>query len=634
MVKKRKKILYHSDFSLLKTGFGRVAKLLLPYLYKTGKYEIVHLCCGAPESSAAFEKVPWKCIGVINNDPVIAERISKDPKMSQMAGYGALVTDKVVKDEKPDVYIGVQDIWGVDFSISKDWFPKINHLIWTTLDSLPILPTAVEAAKKVKNYWIWSDFATKALNKMGYKHVKTVHGPLDEDKFYRLKDKERKSLRGRFNIPEGAFVVGFVFRNQLRKSVPNIIEGFKKFVDKHPKENIYLLLHTHWGEGWNIYKLADEYKLDKGSIITTYFCEACGGYQVRPHNGERTKDCTACGEEKALVTTSVSSGISEYQLNEVYNLMDVYCHPFTSGGQEIPIQEAKLTELVTLVTDYSCGEEMCYPEANSLRLGWHEYREAGTEFIKASTDPKSICENLDRVYKMSPERRLEKGKKARQWVIDNFSINKIGKAFEDFIDSCEPTDESIYELIDNKKDYLAVIDPNLSTGEWLDELYKNVLGSEGDDQGKSYWAGEISKGRSRSDVEAYFRQVAYKEISENQDIKDFIDEDDKGKRILYVVPESAGDVYMATSLFDSLKKAYPNYNLYVATNPQYFDILDGNPNIHKVIPYFNAMDNLLEMEGRGDHEGYFEVALLPHINVQRQLTYTHNAKDKIMFKLV
>jgi len=630
---KKKKILYHSDFSLLKTGFGRVAKLLLPYLHKTGKYEIVHLCCGAPEDSFSFDKVPWKCIGVINNDPAFQDRINKDPKMAQMAGYGALVTDKIVKQEKPDIYIGVQDIWGVDFSISKDWFPKVNHLIWTTLDSLPILPTAVEAAKKVKNYWIWSDFATKALHKMGYKKVKTVHGPLDESKFYRLDDKRRSELRSSFGLPEDAFVVGFVFRNQLRKSVPNIIEGFKKFVDKHPKENIYLLLHTHWAEGWNIYKLADEYKLDKGSIITTYFCEVCGAYQVRPYNGERTKDCPSCGQEKSLVTTSVTSGVSEPQLNEIYNLMDTYCHPFTSGGQEIPIQEAKLTELITSVTDYSCGEEMCYPEAHSLNLKWHEYREHGTEFIKASTDPNSIRDRLDEVFKMTPEDRAKKGKKARQWVIDNFSINKVGKIFEDFLDSCGEIDKSAYDIIDKKKDHLAVINPNLSDQDWLTELYKSILGTEGDESGIKYWLSELSGGRTRGEVETYFRQVAYKDISENQEVADFVDKDDKGKRILYVVPESAGDVYMATSLFDNLKKAYPKYNLYVATHPQYFDILDGNPHVHKVIPYFQSMDNLLQMEGYGDHEGYFEVALLPHINVQRQLTYTHNAKDKIMLKL-
>ena len=43
---KKKKILFHSDFALSKTGFGRNAKALLSYLYKTDKYELVSLCGG------------------------------------------------------------------------------------------------------------------------------------------------------------------------------------------------------------------------------------------------------------------------------------------------------------------------------------------------------------------------------------------------------------------------------------------------------------------------------------------------------------------------------------------------------------------------------------------------------------
>ena len=89
--------------------------------------------------------------------------------------------------------------------------------------------------------------------------------------------------------------------------------------------------------------------------------------------------------------------------------MDVYCHPFTSGGQEIPIQEAKLTELVTLVTNYSCGEDNCTEDSGSLPLDWEQYREHGTEFIKASTKPESIAEQLKKVYYMSPEERTERG---------------------------------------------------------------------------------------------------------------------------------------------------------------------------------------------------------------------------------
>jgi hypothetical protein len=103
-----------------------------------------------------------------------------------MASYGQHYLDRVIKEEKPDVYIAVQDIWGIDFALDREWFKKITSVLWTTLDSLPILPSAIEAAKKVDNYWIWSDFATEELNKMGHKHVKTVPGAV-EDKYFSRK---------------------------------------------------------------------------------------------------------------------------------------------------------------------------------------------------------------------------------------------------------------------------------------------------------------------------------------------------------------------------------------------------------------------------------------------------------------
>ena len=180
---KKKKVLFQSDYSLAKTGFGRNARAILSYLYKTGKYDIVHYCVGAPFSAAFLEKTPWKSIGTLPDNEEERQSIERDPNLAKTAAYGDYYLDKVVEEEKPDVYMAVQDIWGVDFATKKKWFNKIPSVIWTTLDSLPILPTAVEAAGQVKNYWIWSNFATKALHDMGHKQVKTVHGALDTKMF-------------------------------------------------------------------------------------------------------------------------------------------------------------------------------------------------------------------------------------------------------------------------------------------------------------------------------------------------------------------------------------------------------------------------------------------------------------------
>ena len=99
------------------------------------------------------------------------------------------------------------------------------------------------------------------------------------------------------------------------------------------------------------------------------------------------------------------------------------------------------------------------------------------------------------------------------------------------------------------------------------------------------------------------------------------------------MPQSIGDVYLSTSILPNIKKLYPNYNLYFATQPKYYSILDGNPHIHKMIPYFKEMDNLTLLEGKGDHKGYFEIAFLPYLGTQKVLNYMHNGKDKIQFDL-
>ncbi len=627
------KVLVQSDFSLAKTGFARNAKAILSYLYRTGKYDIVHYCCGVNYSNPHLQATPWKSIGCLPDSQLEMEMLQKDPAVSKLASYGAHFLDKVIKDEKPDVYIAVQDIWGVDFAIDKPWFSEINSVIWTTLDSLPILPSAISNAKKIKNYWIWSNFATKVFHKEGHEHVKTLHGALEDEAFHKLPDSTRLELRKKFNIPKDAYVIGFVFRNQLRKSVPNLLQGYKLFKDRNPKAKTRLLLHTHFGEGWNILRLAKEHGVPVDEIICTYACQKCSAYEVKVFEGQ-DRQCPNCGAEKAQVTAQVGCGVTEPQLNEVYNLMDVYCHPFTSGGQEIPIQEAKLTELITLVTDYSCGEDMCVKDAASLPLEWSEYREAGTEFIKASTCPKSIAKNLKKVFAMKPQDREKMGKQARKFTIENYSVKVLGEQIEKFLDSCEKTSYD-FSCAVLQKNPAAEIPDIPSDGDWLKFMYKNILKMDVDenDEGHKYWTQEISKGIKRKAIEEYFRQVANKE-NEGQkttSLRDLVD-DTGNKRMLLVLKESIGDVVLATALFEDIKNRYPDHDLYIATDPLYFELLEPNPFIHKVIPYAPMLESELNVIHRGrvsdkredEQHGVFDVYCNLPIMTQKVLNYLTN----------
>ena len=362
----KKKILIHSNHCKMFTGFGKHKKNLLSYLYKTGKYELIELSNSLTWSSDATKLTPWKCVGSLPDDQELIREIQKDPKRSQMLAYGSESIDKAIDEFKPDIYLGIEDIWGFNGYFEKPWWNKVNCIIHTTLDSLPILPDAVVAASKIKHYFVWASFAEKALHELGHNHVKTVRGSLDVDNFYKLPSDQVQKIRKVFNLDD-SFIIGFVFRNQLRKSVPNLLDGFKLFCANNPSVKAKLLLHTHWAEGWDISRLLKEKNIESEKVLTTYFCKNCHNYHINSFVGNGI-NCPFCKAVKTCETTNIKNGVNEQQLNQIYNLMDVYCHPFTSGGQEIPVQEAKLTELITLVTNYSCGEDCCSPESGGLPL--------------------------------------------------------------------------------------------------------------------------------------------------------------------------------------------------------------------------------------------------------------------------
>lgn len=105
------------------------------------------------------------------------------------------------------------------------------------------------------------------------------------------------------------------------------------------------------------------------------------------------------------------------------------------------------------------------------------------------------------------------------------------------------------------------------------------------------------------------------------------------KRLLFCVPESAGDVFLSTSLLGSLECNYPEFDLYFACKPQYKDMLKGNKYVHKTIDYNPVMEHAMLMEGFGNWEGLFSVAIMATALTQRHINYHHNGVDVIGFDI-
>ena len=569
MSEKRKlRVLFHSNHSKMVTGFGKNMKNILLNLYNDPDIEVIEAANGIYYGGDV--KTPWATYGTAPSEKSLVQQIGSDAGRVQAAGYGYYTIDQIVEECKPDVFVGIEDIWAFREFEQKPWWNRIPKIIWTTLDSLPLLPDVKQTYEKTDKFLVWASFAEEEMKRLGFPNVETLHGAVDYSHFRPLEN--RKEIREKFNLTD-EFVIGFVFKNQLRKSVPNLLDGFKIFKDRNPEAKAKLLLHTDWSErhqGWDILRFLEEKQILMEDLRASYVCHKCGNYFIHPYIGEE-KDCPACGSQKTVHTKTSAVGVSESQLNEIYNCMDVYCHPFTSGGQELPIQEAKAAGLITLVTEYSCGTDSCYEHQGGIPLKWSEYREPNTQFIKATTCPEDIADQLEKVYLMRPERKQRIIDNGQKYIQEKFSVDKIISRLKEII-------------LEAHANFVPTI---------VEETPKQT----------------------------------------NPNFEDLLDKDDEGRRLAVVIPQSEQDVFLVNSLIENIKKTYPEYNIYFITKQEYFELIEDNPFVHKLIPYQDGVDSLFLLEGKADHKGYFEIAFMPHATTQKFFAYHHNGKDKLQFKL-
>ena len=551
------------------TGFGKNMKNILLALHEDPDIEVVEAANGVPFGKDL--QTPWESYGTYPNNPRILQVLQKEPAKKRAAQYGYYNIDDIVEKVNPDVFLGIEDVWAFREYEKKPWWNTTKKIIWTTLDSLPILDQALDMEPKCDQMLVWASFAEDAMKELGHDTVATVHGAVDYSHFKPLEN--RDELRKLHNLDD-SYVIGFVFKNQLRKSVPNLLEGFNRFRKENPEVKAKLLLHTDWAEkqmGWDIPKYLKEKNLEDGSVLATYVCHKCDDYFLQPYDGE-DKSCSSCGGEKCVKTKNSGRGVREKELNEIYNIMDVYCHPFTSGGQELPIQEAKAAGLITLVTDYSCGTDSAYEHQGGIPLAWNEYREPSTQFIKATTCPDSIAERLKQVYEMDEESKSKLIETGMKYVQEKFSVQNTVSQLKHYIKNVKLRSSKEDKKEENKK-------TNKTS-------FEDLL----------------------SDVEI-----------EN--------------RIAVLMPESGGDVLMVNSLMKNLNGLYPDKKIFFFTKKEFFPFIDDNPFVHKVLQYDPQLDNLLKLEGSGPNKGYFDMAFIPNVGTQKVLNYIHNGKNKNQFEL-
>ena len=206
------------------------------------------------------------------------------------------------------------------------------------------------------------------------------------------------------------------------------------------------------------------------------------------------------------------------------------------------------------------------------------------------------------------------GKKAREFIKNNYSIEVIGKKLEDIIDSFPEVDYD-FEFKQEKRDEKYNPPEIEDDSSWLIDIYKGVLKVELDhnDEGHKHWMASIKNGAKRSDILNHFKSVASGENSKIDSNESSVPVDfstilktSSKKRALFCINSVPEDVLLVTSLLSDFNKKNPDFDIFFATDPKFFQMVSTNPNIFKVIPFQPEMNDEKIMLGAGLEDNYFD----------------------------
>lgn len=624
----KKRVAIHTDHSTLFTGFGKFKRAILRYLYKTGKYELLEFSNGIQHGAPELSRLPWKCFSTLPTPQEQAQIDSIQDKgqkenEQRQANYGKYGIKKLLRENKVDFLWSAQDSWGVDFLPNLPEVKNVTFIPHVTIDSENLLSSQIDLAGSVDKLYTWASFALREYAKYGYNNVEFLPGCIDSSNFFPLEENEKRNLRKRFGLDD-SFSIIYTFRSQLRKLVPNLLDGFKLFKEKYPESKAKLILITSTQEGWNIKELMEQRGIQNSDVYFAYFCRHCKHYELRPFFGN-DQNCPNCGAEKTFNTINIVHGISEEQLNECYNCADMFCSVFSSGGMEIaPSIESKCVGLPTACTGYSCGEDIIGEDRGGINIEFEKYYEFGSSFVKSSSQGFQVLDAIEKVWLMTEEDRREFGLKGRNFVLENLSPEVIGKRIEEIIDAAPYANWENWTPLQKTPLYQPL--PNLSPQDFVLDLFKNMLHEKVDKNNSQvkHWTEHLTRSSDYQGVYNHFVNVARQFNAQLNhktiDFGELLDSTDE-KRLLVCMPESAGDVLMVSSLIPRVAKLYPEHRIYFATKPQFRELVEHLPEIHRVLDYHSIMEDIFALTGRGSHKGYFDYAFLCQGPTQRFMNY-------------
>ena len=443
MAQRKLKVLMVSEASFLSSGFGTYTKEILNRLHASGKYQIAEFACYGKVNDPKDHEIHWKYYAnaVDGNDPR-----SKEYNSSMENQFGRWRFERVLLDFQPDVVIDVRDYWMNAYQQLSPLRPYFHWILMPTVDSAPQQEDWIDTFVHADAIFTYSDFGRDTLARQSnnaIKYISTTSPGVDLNNFQYFDKNTRNQIRQMFGIDKDAFIVGSVMRNQKRKLIPELIVAIKSFIqhlkdtDHSQADKTYLYLHTSYPDaGWDIPQILKEYNIGN-RVLFTYACKNCKFY--RPSLFQHPlAHCPRCGQ-KAFSTPNVSSGITQTELNNIFNIFDIYVQYAICEGFGMPQVEAGAAGVPIASVNYSAMNDIVNNlKAYPIKVNQY-FKELETKAIRVYPDNESLKDILIRYISMPEVLREQQRYETRKLTEQHYNWDDISKKWETYLDNIQLT---------------------------------------------------------------------------------------------------------------------------------------------------------------------------------------------------
>lgn len=358
-----RRILWASDSPRFHTGYGTIGQALVPRWAQNHEVGVVGWY--APRSSSAAEAEKWAFFPGGDWDSLCLAKILEQFQPEILITTGNLSMLSAVPEA-----LGNWKGWWIGY------FP---------VEGSPIPSRWLPLLESMARVVTFTRYGQAALYQLGLKKpVACIPLGVDADLFRPLPD--RRKVRAEWGLAD-RFVVGCVARNQPRKQFPILLRAFARFAQDCAEAFLYL--HTDPDDqGWDLIELSRHYGVADRLGFTAGLAYVLG--------------------------------VSTSELNEIYNLFDVFVLPSMAEGFGLPILEAMAAGVPVVTTDYAAGAELARGRGRLIRVAqWITGAEHDTDLALADED--HLVEILKHLYASSEEREqlAQKGRVyAEEWTWD------------------------------------------------------------------------------------------------------------------------------------------------------------------------------------------------------------------------